>query len=206
MKVLLLTMCFLGVTKGQLHDQYGRNDDVRRLLISWNRATFESITNQYYAAEEDKKKLRYADGLIQFEIFNGYGLGLLADTASRRFKFLAMLLSEMKSKEVFIVETNRICPVSCIRNYVVWRMKDSTVKVEYYFFSNTHEWLKESFTKTIPQADISLPISKYLVNASDGFNSEDVIISHFPADDTTGITSEFFSYGTISRKCAVKDM
>ena len=69
-----------------------------------------------------------------------------------------------------------------------------------------NKWLKEDFTLTIPEADISLPLSNYLVKSSEGFNNDDVFISHFAGIDSGRITSEFFSLGTLSRKCAVIDM
>ncbi|MCF6405181.1 hypothetical protein L3C95_19920 [Chitinophaga filiformis] len=203
--IFLLT-CLLGITPENRQNQHGYQQDVRRMLIDWNKATLKSLTNQYQSASDEKKRARYAQRLAEFQSNNECKSRQLIDTASVRYKFLAMFLSKKKNREVFIVEANRMGATAIIRNYVVWGLDNGGVKVDYYFFSNENEWLKEDFTMTIPKADISLPLSSYLVKSSEGVNYDDVIISHFAASDTGKVTSEFFSLGTLSRKCAVKGM
>ncbi|UPK67370.1 hypothetical protein [Chitinophaga filiformis] len=205
-RLLLLLLTFLlRVGVGSLQGQRGYEDDVRRILISWNNATLKSLTNQYKSASDEKRRARYAQSLDEFKSSNEFKYWKLVDTASARYKFLAMLLSKMKNKEVFVVEANRMGATAIIRNYVVWKKNNGDVKVEYYFFSNEKRWIKENFTMTIPNANISLPLSNYLVKSSEGFNNDDIIISHF-ASNAGEVTSEFFSLGTLSRNCAVKDM
>ena len=177
---------------------------VDSVFLSWNKATYASLTRQKGEARDSMLRAHYENRIENLkDIFVGKDSGKI-DSGSLRYRFLRKLFTDLgKTKsDFYIIEANNSGAKVLLRDFVVYFSSPNEVNVDVYIFGRD-DWFKQAKVKNL-NCTIVDGFERNHVKFAHGFNEDDVIVTRF--EKNTVKYSEYFLYGTLSATSGIKEV
>jgi hypothetical protein len=186
----------VGASKKSLNAPNPINTD--SLFIAWNKATFLSLERQSNSLITDSSKRDfYANRIAALKAYLKIESVEANNSKSNRYTFLK-LLSLKEKPPFYVVEANESGQRILIRNFVIYREKDS-LRVDFY--ENEKTWRK---TGTVKLGNDVLQNDLKTYFTQKGFNYDDIIVTKFR--EGVVVESEYFLFGTLSKSSGVNEV
>ncbi len=174
--------------------------DIDSLFVNWNTATIHSLRQQCNSKEQLKIIDYYKNRLAAFYSYIDIKNDSDLNKNSIRFDFLKLIKDRLNTSNTFVIEANSSGEGVDICNVVMYFNETNKADIEIYHYKS-QRWQKTKVMK-----DYQLPIDTISfakrVKWANGFNYDDVIISHFKKDKVLG--SDFFLFHTLSSSAIKK--
>ena len=158
-------------------EKRGTGIDTAATFINWNKATIASLRQQSASNEQTKVTDYYKNRLAAFYAYIDIKTDDQLNKGSIRYKFLELVKSKLEIKDVFIVEANTSGEKVDIKTIVLYPTATDKADVEIYRYS-LQGWRRDTTIKNY-QLSVNKSLLSGRVTWAQGFNHDDVTISHF---------------------------
>ena len=176
-------------------------NNIDKIFINWNKATFSSITKQIKNSTNVIVKKKYQNRFASFKAFIEIDNQRQINKKSIRYKFLDKVQANKISGEFYVVEANRSGESYEIRNFIICVNTENSMDVVTYNYRN-NIWVKDIVVKKMIGLNSNLEnnISKF----GTGFNQDDVIVTHFINTNIKDL--QYYLFGTLSESSGFKKL
>ena len=181
-------------TSGKVQNE--KSIDIGTLFINWNKVTIASLRLQSAGEKQERVRDYYKNRLAAFHAYIDIKTDSQLNKSSIRYEFLNKIKGQLKKKDIFIIEAPTSGERVEIRNFVLYPRGINKADVEVYHY-NLQGWEKGKVTKDYQQT-IDTTLLNHRVKWPNGFNHDDIIISHFQKGQVSA--SGFFLFGTLSNE------
>lgn len=174
--------------------------DIDTVFVNWNTATIQSLRQQFDSKEQLKVIDYYKNRLAAFYSYIDIKNDSELNKNSIRYEFLKLIKDQLISNNTFIIEATTNGETVDICNLAIYFNDSNKADIE------IHHYKSQGWQKTKVIKDYQLPIDAILstqrVKWANGFNYDDVIISHLRKDKV--LSSDFFLFNTLSSSAIKK--